>query len=437
MDEENYEDKIEDGYEKFLGYNGLENPYADYEELHNLLMYFWSEYNPEDKKKIENQLINGLQVAMEKVTEYEKNHKKEEQTQKPVQEVAEEEQQTQEEVVEQTQGQAKKKEAKDKKIVELLSELADKQDKLTTLRVQRAKNGVKESIDGRISTMRTYLEEQAKRYRANSETVESILKNYEEKLANLKEAHEKIIKADVNEKDKQEVEEIRIIGNLNDTRNERDDYMRSPEYSQYKKSYATLKREASKLMENGDIEGAQDKLVELKKMQTTSKVAEFDKKIKELEEKLKTTRDKIAECKSRIDGAKKFYESKIDDATQTKNEDLQKVEKQGVFAKLFGAIYDKIGGKDKFEKRVVGPVKKQIEDIGKTISSVAGSVKNGVTSTFSSIRTKAREAKSSVICGIKSRIQASIDKTQTKINSYEKNNEEQNNIQEEYQGEEI
>ncbi|HJJ05723.1 MAG TPA: hypothetical protein OIM45_07820 [Clostridiaceae bacterium] len=314
-------------------------------------------------------------------------------------------------------------EEKNKKITELLQNLASIQAQLTILRARSAKNKLNGIVDKKVSNMRKYLEDAARKYGQNKTNIQDIISDYEQALKTAQEDHERNIKKDTLAQGHYEAEEIRYTGELSRKENDRREYMKSEEYSTYKREYKNKEKEAKRAMKSGDLETAQKIIGELSKLYEESKICAYDEKISALKAKIKYNRDKIDECKANIDGADKVFESKVENVEDNKEKRLAEIEKQSAINKLFGFIYSKIGGKKKFTERVINPVKEKISAMAKKIEQKATKSKESFASAIKGMVQKTRTSKENIINDIKGKVINATEKRQEKINKYNQENQ--------------
>lgn len=93
---------------------------------------------------------------------------------------------------------------------------------------------------------------------------------------------------------------------------------------------------------------------------------DHETKISEKKKKLKAVREASKEAKDNIRDCQKRCYDKIDDISEDKAL-VQTDNKQNIFKKLFSKIKDRIGGKEKFNRNVIEPLKNKISNIKEVV----------------------------------------------------------------------
>lgn len=189
------------------------------------------------------------------------------------------------------------------------------------------------NLQNRVEEKKNNIQNEAKRYGQNPEVADDALLSYAENLEEVREEY-------LNEKN------MWLIENGEFEQKEFDETM---EIAKLKSEIAELSKENAELKQNKE----------------NKQIEQYKNKINEMKENVKEDRENSKEARENIEDSKNRCNQEIDEITQDK--DLTKSENKGLFKKIYKKIMDKVGGKEKFNKNVVEPLKNKAKHIKKDV----------------------------------------------------------------------
>lgn len=305
-----------------------------------------------------------------------------------------------------------KEDSKDKKITELLVELAKTQATKNMLTFARNKKEMQAAIDDKTGKLKTYLENQAKLYGANKEKIAEIVKEYEENLnLEVQEAEDKLI-SDTKEIKNQQEEEKNKTEKLKDYKKT---YMK--DYRDTKSEYGSLAKNYARAVKKRDKE--EIKNLEKRREELEYLLTSYESDISEMKKEIKTARETQKQIKKDMKETKKKAKEKltrnkvneiIEENTGKEGSD-KAIVKQSAFGKFIGfmsGIQKKIGGDSAFKKKVLNPIGDAVKGMTEKAKSIPGNVKK-----------KGKE----IIEELKTDMQVKIMQNNEKISGLENTNE--------------
>lgn len=250
-------------------------------------------------------------------------------------------------------------------VEETIKKVLDKQYQHSIIKATRNVKRSRDLINANQMQLEKFINEQAKKYGQDASVLNSDVEEYKNMLEEVNVELDKIKKSLMKQKEDIQSTEYDKIVLLSQKRDERKALKKSDEYKEYRTEINNLNRDLLKEMEN---EAPND--VEIKRI-----TEEIEKK--EKEDKLVMCENEIQELRKSIIEARKLsieVDKQIDQCTANLKDYLDKVSKgEGLpvidnankkvsfIQKVFGSIFDKIGGANKFEETVIKTVKQKVE----------------------------------------------------------------------------
>lgn len=214
-------------------------------------------------------------------------------------------------------------------LINLLNQLVFVQKQMAMIVSAIYERETMENLQDRVGEKRNNVENEAKRYGQNPKLADQVLKYY---MENLEEVRQEFL----NEKNMWLIE--------------------NGEFEQ---------KEFEQTLEIAKLQNALNKLqqenVELRQNNENEKIKQYKSKINEIKENIKEDRKASKNTRENINDSKKRCNQKINEISQ--DTELAKSDSKGLFSKLYSKIMDKIGGKEKFNKNVVEPLKNKATHI--------------------------------------------------------------------------
>ena len=251
-------------------------------------------------------------------------------------------------------------------LMEALATLIDKETELAVLSVSEKRKEISKAVKGKIESIVTNLKEQEKMYGANSEQYKGIEQEYKEKLAE--------IRANYNSgMDELTAQKLKI---QEEAQEKAEDYARkqkfekfkkeSQEYKDWKKEYDIKLEDARVIGSKGTktaIEQYRKRMQELKKFEEEkSPLYKNSVEMQKLKEELEKSKRDIIDIEKKEQNLRKEAMEAIEKADNQKETALTKrVKPQNALQKFIGGFLNKFGGKQKFEKNVLEPLKANLK----------------------------------------------------------------------------
>lgn len=354
------------------------------------------------------------------------------------------------------------------KLTDLLKELITTQAQVSKVDAAHFQTSTKNFVSGKITSLKEYVDKQAKDYKQSKTEIASVIEYYEDILTQAKSAFKREKKALMQEKADWEQSEDERVAEFYDKKQE---FKQMPGYKEFAKRKAEITQlkkqgrteEADKKREefneykaglpkrvkalqakialciqNGDTEAAEMQMKTLKKLQRESKLAERDSDLGKIKSQIELCRKSIKEQNKKIESCEKDFKEEVEKITGSQERALSKVDKQNVFQKLLVKVF---GSAKQFNNNVMSPLKQKmdrfknetlpikIEDMekqakkrGKYIVEKTGKAAKTVGRTFASIIDGARRAKNTVVNGLEKKMADRIDKNRQKITAHNLDN---------------
>ena len=232
----------------------------------------------------------------------------------------------------------------------------------------------KEQIEGKAEEMAKLMQEQAKmygkkaqelaeQYSANSDQKENIIQEYKQALFEISAEYEKRMKVMMVEKQELQAEEQQTYADEKALKLESKEIKKSPEYSKHIEEEKMLESAIRKALSKGELDVVTQKTEELKSLRAKNPLAKNESKIAEVQTRRKEIASLLEECEKSIEACKNERFEKIEEVTADKNNQLALMPKQNVVQKIFGNLFNRLNGFNKFKNNVIANIADKIETI--------------------------------------------------------------------------
>lgn len=245
-------------------------------------------------------------------------------------------------------------------------------------------------INKKVEELGEYLERQAYIYGQNNEKLADITQEYEDVIKQIKSKYKPIKKDLVSEREEYittkqeyrlEYEEMknglrrepgykvfseprREIARLKKEGRDKEAKQKEQEFLEYKKNLPkrikTLETSINMSINRGEFDEVQSKITKLKKLKNEEALARKDNQLDKKRADIRDCSDIIKELDEKIKLCERDFQKEVDTFEQDKEQALTKVKKQNVFQKFLGSVYNKIGGKKRFNNNVIKPIKDKV-----------------------------------------------------------------------------
>ena len=261
-----------------------------------------------------------------------------------------------------------------KKLLELLAELTEVQATNAAITAKIFAREGKEQIEGKAEEMAKLMQEQAKmygkkaqelaeQYSANSDQKENIIQEYKQALFEISAEYEKRMKVMMVEKQELQAEEQQTYADEKALKLESKEIKKSPEYSKHIEEEKMLESAIRKALSKGELDVVTQKTEELKSLRAKNPLAKNESKIAEVQTRRKEIASLLEECEKSIEACKNERFEKIEEVTADKNNQLALMPKQNVVQKIFGNLFNRLNGFNKFKNNVIANIADKIETI--------------------------------------------------------------------------
>lgn len=371
----------------------------------------------------------------------------------------------------------------DVRLVDLLKRLTEVQAQSALIGAKKIAKGMQNETTKQLTGLRNYIKEQADMYGQSKEDIESVVEHYNEVLSKARIAYKEERDAIIEEKNDHEVEEHEAVAEYEGTKEEFFEMRKQPEYQETEVAKRT--REIAKLRKDGRRQEATAKSKELedyknglgkeKKFLETkinmlmssddpsrySQINEISQKLEAIQkeeeiankhtnvmdakETLRMAREETKRLDKELENCKEEFKKQKEEILGDKETSLAKVDKQNVFQKMIGKIANKIGGKKKFQERVMNPIKEKIHTVEVAVIGKAANVehkakkivetgketgKNVIQSIISNAKTK----KKTISDNLKQKMLEKIEKDSQYIENNRNNRLSEKQMNEKYDG---
>ena len=308
-----------------------------------------------------------------------------------------------------------------KNFLQLLKQLTEVQTALAKIETQIAIKEGKDQVKTAIDETKSKMEDQAKKfgvslknmerqYAENNTEKKGITEEYKDGLSLLKEQYSSLLKKILGNKAQLEADEQ---SNMIEQKAKKIEKRKTKR--EFKEKTESFKAEIDQATSDGNFELAKQKIDELKQFKEDNENTpeEIEADIQQLRETRKEIREKIKRCEEEYIATKNDRKSAIDLVANEKNNKLAKIEKQNIFQKLMGGIFNKFNGTKKFIKAVIEPLKAKItkikeesipqakEKVSNKIQKFSEDIKDKKDKISENVKEKASNAKDFVVEGAK------------------------------------
>ncbi len=262
---------------------------------------------------------------------------------------------------------SKEEQASKREFISLMKELDKVSKELGfTMQIKFEKEG-KHLITDKVKEMADNVKQQAKNlgqkierveeiYKLNKDTKDNILQQYKDNLSEIDSYYEKVYQAVLRQKAKNQDQEEATILEEYELKQNRKKIKKSPQYAEQMKQEKALAKEIKKALDKGDLDTVAVKNEELKRLKSKNPLMLCDKEIERTQRQRFFIQQLISQCDQELENAKIERKTRIQQATQDKDNQLVTVKKQGLFKKMVGAIRNKISGAKMFKDNVIGKI---------------------------------------------------------------------------------
>ena len=281
--------------------------------------------------------------------------------------------------------QKKYEEASNKRVLDLLTELAQVQSDNALLMAQIFVREGRNQVKGKVDALVGEIQEQSKSFGRKAQTLAQqykdnrgqkgdILQAYEQALFEINAEYAKRMKVVMGEKQDLEVAEQETYSDEKLLRLERRRIKNSPEYLKHMEEEKRLSSEIKKAFAHGELDVVTQKTEELKSLRAQNPLTKIEAQIGEVQ----TRRDEIGvllgECEEGIEACRHERFEKIEEIKLDKNNQLAVIPKQNLVQKIFGNLLNRVNGLSKFKNGVEANIKGKIETINEYLPVVQKSV---------------------------------------------------------------
>ena len=262
----------------------------------------------------------------------------------------------------------------DKKLLDLLTDLAQIQTEIAILDARIFAREGKEQVEEKAAEISESIQEKAKmygkkaqalaeEYSRNSEQRGSIIQEYTQALFEINEEYAKRMKTIMVEKQDLQTEEQETYCEEKRLRLENKKIKKSPEYLQYEEQEKNLTSEIKRALAKGDLQTVTQKTEELKALKAKNPLTINENQIGEVQARREEIAQLIKECEENLEACKDERHDKIEEITSDKNNQLAVIPKQNIVQKIFGNLFNKLNGLAKFKDSVIANITEKIETI--------------------------------------------------------------------------
>lgn len=321
-------------------------------------------------------------------------------------------------------------------IVNELKELAGLQTEYAKTKMAIKFREVKNNAINKVSSIKSYIDEQAKIYGENNENIVSIKEEYSNQIEEITNNYEIGMTSLEESRQKIECLEMKAMGRMAELNKKIADDKKTEQYKAWKKTYDIYVKEAKEIGKTGNVNAYYEKMNEVRRMEKENPI--YSKLVEQNrgKEYLKKASELLQENDEKQNNLENEAKLKIKEAMEEKTTALSEVKKQNFIQKFIGSLINKINGTKKFAKNVMNPMQKNLsklknelvpafinkikEEVGEKIQD-AKELKGNVENKIVNVINKGRDMKDNVIKGVAGKIQGVNEKTQDKIKKLEAN----------------
>ena len=296
-----------------------------------------------------------------------------------------------------------------KKILGLLKRLSEVQASRALMAAKIFTRETKDQVQSKVEKLKSDMIEKAqiygqkaKEYAENYENGEiekqNVISEYEQLLSEVNEEYSAQFKNVLEEKNKLEVLESKLYSKELTLRKQREEKRNSPEYLEYLKKQRDIKEEIDSCYSNEDFDKVSEKIEQAKELKRQNPLIELDDKIQQFEEKIGEVSECIKECNKEIEYIYKSREQKIEEITKDRDTKLVETKPKTLAEKIFGKLFSKFNGINKFKNNVISKISQRIGKIrNEELPLIKENVQNRAISFSNNIEKKSEQIKSNVL----------------------------------------
>ena len=296
-----------------------------------------------------------------------------------------------------------------KKILGLLKRLSEVQASRALMAAKIFTRETKDQVQSKVEKLKSDMIEKAqiygqkaKEYAENYENGEiekqNVISEYEQLLSEVNEEYSAQLKNVLEEKNKLEVLESKLYSKELSLRKQREEKRNSPEYLEYLKKQRDIKEKIDSCYSNEDFDKVSEKIEQAKELKRQNPLIELDDKIQQFEEKIGEVSECIKECNKEIEYIYKSREQKIEEITKDRDTKLVETKPKTLAEKIFGKLFSKFNGINKFKNNVISKISQRIGKIrNEELPLIKENVQNRAISFSNNIEKKSEQIKSNVL----------------------------------------
>ena len=270
--------------------------------------------------------------------------------------------------------QKKHENVSNKRLLDLLAELAQVQAENAMLSAKIFVREGREQIQGKVVDLSKIIYEQAenygkkaqelaKQYTENSEQKGNIIEQYRQALLDIDAEYAKRMKTIMIEKEDWQAEEQEAYADEKNLRLEHKKIKESPEYHEHMEEEKRLASEIKRALDRGDLDTVTQKTEELKELKQKNPLKQNEEQIEIVQERRQIIAQFLEECQQDLEDCRNERFEQIEGITADKNNQLAIIPKQNVIQKVFGKIFNRLNGFSKFKNNVIEEITSKIEKI--------------------------------------------------------------------------
>lgn len=328
-------------------------------------------------------------------------------------------------------------------IIDELKSLALIQAQYDKLMIVTKIREVKQAANNKINVIYNFIDVNSKAdvYKRNKEQINIAKDEYEKKIKEVNVNYELDAVSLLESRTKIETLETKALGRMAELKKEIADGKKTEQYESWKKTYEVYVKDAKAAKEIAKTGKAEDmnvyyeKLNEVRRMEKENPIYAKLQEQKQGRAYLEKASELLKENETKQKELKEKANETIKLAMEDKTTALAKVEKQNIFQKMIGAIYNRFGGGKRFEKYVLNPLKENLAKFKEVVvpsfieksSDIVGekvnedkSLKIKPVERIKHIIGKGIETKDNIVKSVSDKIHSIKENTQKKIDDMQK-----------------
>lgn len=328
-------------------------------------------------------------------------------------------------------------------IIDELKSLALIQAQYDKLMVVTKIREVKQSANNKITDIHKFIDanSNANVYKRNKEQIKIAKEEYEKKIKEVNTNYELDSVSLLETRTKIETLETKALVKMAELKKDIADGKNTKQYKKWKETYEVYVKDAKAAQKNAKSGKAEDmnlyyeKLNEVRRMEKENPIYSKLQEQKQGRAYLEKASELLKENEEKQKELKEKANETIKLAMEDKTTALAKVEKQNIFQKMIGAIYNRFGGGKRFEKYVMNPLKDNLAKFKEVVvpsfieksSDIVGekvnedkSLKNKPVERIKHIIGKGIETKDNIVKSVSDKIHNIKENTQKKIDDMQK-----------------